>query len=389
MDTHEYQAKELLKQYGVPIPKFGVASCAKEALKIAEDLQLSEGVIKIQVHAGGRGKQGGVQFARSKEEIVKVTDSLIGMKIVNAQTGPQGIVAHQVLVSEPIQIVQEFYLGATIDRESATPILMASSEGGVDIEEVARKDPTKIVKVPIGLSGKVKPYHLLRLGKSMGWKEDLLKQGMEIASRVAQAFIETDSSLIEINPLALSDSGQIWALDAKCSIDDNALFRQKEIASFYDPTQLSSNEVAAKKEDLSYIALSGEIGCMVNGAGLAMATMDCIQFYGGRPANFLDVGGSATKEKIAKGFKIILSDPHVKAILVNIFGGIMNCVTIAEGVIAASKELEIQVPLIVRLEGTNVKEGSECLNRSGLSIISAKGLEEAARKAVDSIQKEK
>ena len=387
MNTHEYQAKEILRRYGVPIPKFGVATSFEGAVKIAEALGLKEGVIKIQVHAGGRGKAGGVQFARSKEAIGKIAQTLIGMKIVNAQTGPEGVVAHQVLISEPVTVAQEFYLGAIIDRESATPILIASSQGGVDIEEVAQKNPEKILKIPISFTGEIKPYHLLRLGKWMGWKQGHLKQGMEIAASLARAFIETDSSLIEINPLVLTDLGELWALDAKLSVDDNALFRQKELATFYDPTQLPPNEVAAKKAALSYISLSGNIGCMVNGAGLAMATMDCIHFYGGKPANFLDVGGSASKETVTKGFKIILSDPNVQAILVNIFGGIMNCCTIAEGIVAASKDLQIQVPLIVRLEGTSVQEGRRFLEASGLSIISAEGMEEAARKAVASIQR--
>ncbi|MCB1073132.1 MAG: ADP-forming succinate--CoA ligase subunit beta [Chlamydiales bacterium] len=386
MDTHEYQAKEILKKYGMPIPDFGVAASPAEAKQVVQELGLKEAVVKIQVHAGGRGKAGGVKFAKSKDEIVETAKKLIGMKMVNNQTGPQGIIAHKVLITKPVDIAKEYYLGAIIDRDHAMPILIASPEGGMEIEVVAEKTPEKILKLPIGLDGSVRPYHLLRLANFMGWKGDTAKQGMKVAASLAKAFIETDSSLLEINPLVETDKGDIWAIDAKLSVDDNALFRQKEIAAFYDPSQVSPNEVAAKEYDLAYISLSGNIGCMVNGAGLAMSTMDIIQYYGGMPANFLDVGGGADKEKVTEGFKIILADENVKAILVNIFGGIMNCATIAEGVIAASKELSIKIPLIVRLEGTNVEEGRRLLKESGLKIISADGMADAAEKAVNAIK---
>lgn len=386
MDTHEYQAKEILKKYDMPIPDFGVASTPAEAEQVVQYLGLSEAVVKIQVHAGGRGKAGGVKFAKNKDEIVEVAKKLIGMKMVNNQTGPQGIIAHKVLLTKPVDIAKEYYLGAIIDRDNAMPILIASPEGGMDIEEVAEKTPEKILKLPIGLDGSVKPYHLLRLANFMGWKGQTAKQGMRATASLAKAFIETDASLLEINPLVETGDGEIWAVDAKLSVDDNALFRQKEIASFYDPSQVSENEVAAKEHDLAYISLEGNIGCMVNGAGLAMSTMDIIHYYGGEPANFLDVGGGADKEKVAAGFKIILSDSNVKAILVNIFGGIMNCATIAEGVIAASKELGITVPLIVRLEGTNVEQGRKILEKSELKIISANGMADAAEKAVAALK---
>lgn len=386
MDTHEYQAKEILKKYGMPIPEFGVAASSLEAEQVAEELGLKEAIIKIQVHAGGRGKAGGVKFAKSKDEIVETAKKLIGMKMVNNQTGPQGIIANKVLITKPVDIAKEYYLGAIIDRDHAMPVLIASPEGGMEIEVIAEKTPEKILKLPIGLDGTVRPYHLLRLGNFMGWKGETAKQGMKVAASLAKAFIETDSSLLEINPLVETDKGDIWAIDAKLSVDDNALFRQKEIGAFYDPTQVSSNEVAAKEHDLAYISLSGNIGCMVNGAGLAMSTMDIIQHYGGMPANFLDVGGGASKEKVTEGFKIILADANVKAILVNIFGGIMNCVTIAEGVIAASKQLSIKIPLVVRLEGTNVEEGRHLLKGSGLKIISADGMADAAEKAVNAIK---
>lgn len=386
MNTHEYQAKEILKKYGMPIPEFGVASTAQEAEQVMQFLGLNEAIVKIQVHAGGRGKAGGVKFAKSKDEALKICKSLIGMKMVNNQTGPQGIIAHKVLITKPVDIEKEYYLGAIIDRENAMPIIIASREGGMDIEEVAAKTPERILKLPIQLNGSVRPYHLIRLANFMGWKGETAKQGMRVTQSLAKAFVETDASLLEINPLVETPKGEIWAIDAKLSIDDNALFRQQEIASYYDPTQVSPNEVAAKEHDLAYISLEGNIGCMVNGAGLAMATMDIIHHYGGKPANFLDVGGSADKEKVAEGFKIILADPLVKAILVNIFGGIMNCATIAEGVIAAANEIRIKVPLIVRLEGTNVEQGRKMLEQSGLKIISAKGMADAAEKAVQALK---
>lgn len=381
MNTHEYQAKEILKKYGVPIPEFGVASKVHEVEKVIHHLNLKEAVIKIQVHAGGRGKAGGVKFAKTPAEILKVAEQLIGMKMVNNQTGPDGVIAHKVLISKPVEIKKEYYIGAIIDREKAVPIIIASPEGGMEIEEIAATHPEKILTVPIGLDGIVKPYHLLRLANFMGWQGEMAKTGMKIASALGQAFIDTDASLLEINPLVETKEGHLLALDAKLSIDDNALFRQPEIAAFYDPSQQTPSEVSAKQFDLAYIALDGNIGCMVNGAGLAMATMDIIHYYGGKPANFLDVGGGASKEKVAEGFKIILADPKVKAILVNIFGGIMNCATLAEGILFAAAELSVKVPLVVRMEGTNVEEGKKLLKTSKLSITTADSMAEAAEKA--------
>ena len=380
MNIHEFEAKEVLKRYQVPIPEFGVAAKNHDIDKIIRHLGLKEAVIKIQVHAGGRGKAGGVKFAKTQEEIIKVAENLLGMKMVNNQTGPEGVIAHKVIISKPIDIKKEYYLGAIIDRAKAEPILIASPEGGMEIEEVAEKHPNKILKVPIELDGTVRNFRLVSLCKFMGWKGETAKIGMQIARGVAKAFIETDASLLEINPLVETQDGKLWALDAKLSIDDNALFRQPEIAAFYDPTQQSPQEVAAKEFDLAYIALDGNIGCMVNGAGLAMATMDIIKYYGGKPANFLDVGGGASKEKVAEGFKIILSDPKVKAILVNIFGGIMNCATLAEGIIDAVKQIGIKVPLVVRMEGTNVEEGKKLLEKSKLPIITADALAAAAER---------
>ncbi len=378
MNLHEYQAKEILRGEGIPVPPFGVASHHKQVEKIIKDLHLQKAVIKIQVHAGGRGKAGGVKFAQSPEEIVKISQQLIGMKIVNNQTGPEGVIAHKVLIAAPVEIEREYYLGAIIDRSRAEAILIASPEGGMDIEEIAEKKPDRILKIPIGLDGSVKPYHLLYLSKFMGWKNG----GMEIARRLAKIFIERDASLVEINPLVETKDGKLWALDAKMSIDDNALYRQPDMMSYFDPAQIDPNEVAAKKHDLSYIALDGNIGCMVNGAGLAMATMDLIKSAGGKPANFLDVGGSATAEKIAYGFKLLQSHPKVKAILVNIFGGIMNCTTIAEGILTAHSENPSQIPLVVRMEGTNVEEAKAMLEKAEIKVHSVDSLEEAAVRVV-------
>ncbi len=382
MNLHEYQAKEILQHFGVAVPPFAVASSVEEAKAVAENLGLKTAVIKIQVHAGGRGKAGGVKFAKSPSEIETIAKALIGMKMVNRQTGVEGVVAHKVIISQPADIAKEYYIGALIDRNRAAPVLIASPEGGVEIEEVAEKSPEKILTMPFSFDGKLRPFQLLRLTKFMGWTGDLAKQGIALAQRLAKCFIDKDASLLEINPLVLTPQNQLLALDAKMSIDDNALFRQSEIVKHFDPTQISPQEAAAKEHDLAYIAMHGEIGCMVNGAGLAMATMDIIQLHGAAPANFLDVGGSATKEKVAEGFRIILSDPNVKAVLVNIFGGIMNCATIADGVIHAAKELKISVPIVVRLEGTNVQEGRRLFAESHLKISSAESLETAAKMVV-------
>lgn len=385
MDIHEYQAKEVLSRYHIPIPRFGVASSVQEAEQIVKHLHVQRAVVKVQVHAGGRGKAGGVKFAQSREEIIKLAKDMIGMKLVTHQTGPCGIVAHKVLITEPVEIKHEYYVGCVIDREKGQSALIVSPEGGIEIEEVASKTPEKILTLPIGIDGTLRGYQLRHVAAFMQWTGDLAKQGMAIVAKLVKAFTETDASLLEINPLIRTTDDQLWALDAKLSIDDNALFRHPELANYYDPTQQTPGEVAAREYDLAYIALDGEIGCMVNGAGLAMATMDLIQLHGGRPANFLDVGGSATKEKVAAGFKIILSDPKVQGILVNIFGGIMNCATIAEGIIAAAGELDLTVPLVVRMEGTHVERGRELLARSGLNIISAGDLSEAAEKIVKAV----
>ena len=382
MDVHEYQAKNILKKYGIPITDFVVVKDVDEAIDALEKKKWDEAVVKVQVHAGGRGKAGGVKLCKTRDEIILAVKQLIGMKIVNNQTGKAGVTAHEVLISPLTKYLKEYYLGATIDRKNAQALLIASPEGGMDIEEVALKTPDKILKVPIDTRGAIKDEDLDNFNHMMGWTDHLADLGKKIASNLAKAFIETDASLLEINPLVVTVDRDIVALDAKLSVDDNALFRQEEIKGCYDKTQLLPAEVKAKEFDLSYIALDGEIGCMVNGAGLAMATMDIIKHYGGTPANFLDVGGGATKEKVSEGFKIILSDPQVKAILVNIFGGIMNCATLAEGIIYAAKDVQIKVPLVVRMEGTNVDEGKRLLKQSKLNIIIAKDLKEAALKVV-------
>lgn len=378
MNIHEYQAKILLKKYGVPVPPFKVVSNLDEVKEAIEEFSLKEAVLKVQIHAGGRGKAGGVKFAKNKDEILKYAKELIGKKIVNNQTGPSGLVAHQILISPPINIKKEYYLAAIIDRKNATSVLIASKEGGMEIEEVAEKNPESILTLPISFDGQISD--LAKLSSFMGWDE---KKGSLLAQSLAKAFTATDALLFEINPLVETVEGDLFAVDAKCSIDDNALFRQSEIESFYDETQMTNNEVLAKQYDLAYVGLTGEIGCMVNGAGLAMATMDIIQAAGGHPANFLDVGGSASKEKIAHGFKIIMMDPHVKAIFVNIFGGIMDCAVLAQGIVEATKEDGVKIPLIVRMEGTNVEKGKQILEKSDLAIITAETMEEGARKAVE------
>jgi succinyl-CoA synthetase beta subunit len=382
MDVHEWQAKCVLQKYGVSIPPFAVVYDRESAEKALEELELDEAVIKIQIHAGGRGKAGGVKFGHSKEEILSIVEEMIGVEYITHQTGPQGIIANSVLLSASTDIEKEYYVGAVVDRERGSPTLIISPEGGVDIEDVAVNSPEKILTEPIEKDGSVKSFRLTNILKFMGWEGDVAKQGKQVIQSLAKAFIESDGSLLEINPLVLDTKGSILAIDAKLSVDDNALFRQLEISKYYDASQGTEREARAHKSDLAYIALEGDIACMVNGAGLAMATMDIIQHYGGKPANFLDVGGGATKEKVCEAFKIILEDSEVKAILVNIFGGIMNCATIAEGIIVATEELSIPVPLIVRLEGTNVEEGRRLLEESGLSIISAKDLSDAAQKAV-------
>ncbi len=378
MNVHEYQAKILLEKFGIPITPFEVISSEQEIEPAIKKLGLKEGVAKIQVHAGGRGKAGGVKLGKTPGEVASHAKQLLGMRIQNQQTGAKGIVAEKVLITPAINIQKEFYVAAVIDRVSARPILMVSAEGGMEIEEIAAKSPEKILKVPIQLDGRVRGYHLQQIIKFLDWP----KEGRALLANVARAFLESDGELLEINPLVLTDEGKLIALDAKFSVDDNALFRQKQIADWYDPSQQTEGEVMAKKFDLAYIGLDGNIGCLVNGAGLAMGTMDIIHHFGGKPANFLDVGGSATEEQVAQGFKIILSDPNVESIFVNIFGGIMDCAVLAQGIVAASQSETIRVPLVVRMEGTNVERGKQILKESHLNIITAETMADGAQKAV-------
>lgn len=378
MNIHEYQAKRLLQKYGLPIPEFVVVSSLQEIEELLKAKEWPSAVLKVQIHAGGRGKAGGVQFAKGQQEILTTGRNLLGKKIVNEQTGPEGLIAHQLMISPPIDIVREYYLGMTIDRERAQSILIASPVGGMDIEKVAQEQPEKVLILPLPNEEAFFSFHLLRIAKFMGWQEKIAEQGIQLIKSLVKAFKETDCLLLEINPLIENSDGKLLVLDAKMVVDDNALFRHPDLKELFDPTQVNPQEARAHKIDLAYVGLDGDIGCMVNGAGLAMSTMDLIQHFGGRPANFLDVGGGASKEKVAEGFKIILSDPKVKAILVNIFGGIMDCGILASGIIEAAKELKIHVPLVVRLEGTNVEQGKELLRESGLNILSANNLTDAA-----------
>lgn len=383
MHIHEYQAKALLKQNGIRVPDYIVISDIDDLNREFPDLdEWGKAVVKVQVHAGGRGKAGGVQIAKNREEVREISRKLLGMKVVNNQTGKEGLVAKKVLISPLIDIQKEYYLCAAIDRQQAKGVLIASPEGGMEIEEIAMKSPEKILMVPIEQRGFIRSYHMIEILKMMGWKGGLEEEGKNLINNLIRLFVDSDAELIEINPLILSTENTLVALDAKMSVDDNALYRQPMIATWHDPSQLSIYEALAKEHDLAYVAMDGNIGCMVNGAGLAMATMDIIHYYGGSPANFLDVGGGASQNKIAEGFKIILSDPKVKSILINIFGGIMNCVTLAAGIISAATELKVHIPLVVRMEGTNVEKGKQLFIDSGLDIIITESLAEAAERAV-------
>ena len=327
MHTHEYQAKMVLREFGVPVPDFAVISSLESLPQALDDLGLEEAVVKAQIHAGGRGKAGGVKFGKTRTEVKKFVKEMLGKRFVTKQTGKEGIVAEKLLITVPVDIAKEYYLGIVIDRPKAQAMLIASPEGGIDIEEVAEKSPEKILKRALPLDGRFKTFQLWEIAKFMGWKGPQIEQGIKLIAALSKAFAATDAVLLEINPLVLTKDNRLLALDAKLSSMTMPCFVSKRLAKFYDPSQDSPQEARARENDLAYIALDGNIGCMVNGAGLAMATMDIIHYYGGTPANFLDVGGGASKEKVAEGFKIILSDPKVKAILVNIFGGIMNCAT--------------------------------------------------------------
>ncbi|MFL5451004.1 MAG: ADP-forming succinate--CoA ligase subunit beta [Myxococcales bacterium] len=389
MKIHEYQAKEILRGFGVAVPRGKLAKTPEEAVSAARELLANKPVcvVKAQIHAGGRGKGGGVKLARSPEEAGEIARKMLGMQLVTHQTGPQGQKVRRVYVEEGMDIARELYLGLTLDRTVSRNTMMASSEGGVEIEEVAAKHPEKILRETVdpvvGLAG----YQGRDLAFALGLKGPEVNSFAKFASAMYRAFQATDASIVEINPLVVTKQGEVLALDAKMNFDDNALFRHKDIAGLRDPDEEDPREQQAKEFDLNYIALEGNIACMVNGAGLAMATMDIIKSSGGMPANFLDVGGGADEEKVTAAFKLLVSDPQVKAVLVNIFGGIMKCDVIAAGIIAAAKQVHLHVPLVVRLEGTNVEQGKTLLRNSGLAIIPADDLGDAARKAVAAAKK--
>lgn len=386
MNIHEYQAKELFRASGVKVPKGIAAFSADDAAKAAEELGGPIWVVKAQIHAGGRGKAGGVKLARSIDEVRALANELLGKTLVTHQTGPEGKVVNRLYVEDGVDIGKEFYLGVVIDRVTSRVTFMASTEGGVEIEQVAEESPEKIHKVAIDPAVGLTGYQSRQMAFALGLEGKQVREFGKFAAGLYKVFTERDCSLAEINPLVLTGGGEIIALDAKLNFDDNALYRNKDILEYRDLSEEDPQETEAKKFDLSYIKLDGNIGCMVNGAGLAMATMDIIKHYGGEPANFLDVGGGANEEKVAAAFRIITADPTVKGIYVNIFGGIMKCDVIAAGVIAAVKQVGLEVPLVVRLEGTNVEAGKRLLNESGLAVISADSMADGARKILDAIK---
>lgn len=385
MKIHEYQAKELLAAYGVPVPEGLLALTPEEAKEATEKLG-GQSVVKAQVHCGGRGKAGGVKLAKSPEEAFSIAQNMLGMTLVSKQTGPEGKVVHKVYITKAVDIRKEYYLSLTADVSNATLVIIASGEGGTEIEETSEKNPEAIVKEQVSILTGLKSYEALEVAKRIGIPAENRKEFAAILQKMYKLYVEKDCSLIEINPLILTGDDSLSALDAKITFDDNALARHPEVALLRDEQEEDPKEVRASKSDLNYVALDGNIGCMVNGAGLAMATMDIIKKFGSSPANFLDVGGSATEERVTTAFEILLSDPHVKAIMVNIFGGIMKCDIIASGIVAAAKAIDIQVPVVVRLEGTNVELGKKILEESGLALISAKDMADAARKSVSAIK---
>ncbi len=383
MNLHEYQAKHLFSSYGLPVPRGTPAFSEREAVEAAAALGGGRWVVKAQVHAGGRGKAGGVKLVDSVDAVGIAAGQLLGSRLVTAQTGAAGLPVNAVLVEEVRPIAHELYLSALVDRASARVLFLASNAGGMDIEEVAARHPEKILSLTVDPAVGLQAYQCREIGFSLGLKGDQVKVLTKIMNGMFRLFMDKDLSQIEINPLVVTEDGDLLVLDAKINVDDNALFAHTDLAELRDPSQEDPKESAARQHGLSYVTLDGNIGCMVNGAGLAMATMDVIELYGGEPANFLDVGGGTTAEKVAEAFKLILSDAKVKAVLVNIFGGIVRCNLIAEGIISAVKEVHIQVPVIVRLEGTNAEEGRRLLDESGLALITASDLDEAAKKAVE------
>jgi len=386
MNIHEYQAKAVLKEFGVPVPRGVPAFTVDEAVKAAGDLGGPVWVVKSQIHAGGRGKGGGVKVVKSVDAVKSEATRMLGMTLVTHQTGPQGRVVRRLYVEEGSPIAKEFYLSLLVDRDTSRIAFIASTEGGMDIEEVAHNTPEKILTIHVDPAAGVQPFHGRRIAKALGVTGETAKQVGAVVEKLYKAFVAKDMSLLEINPLVVTDKGNVVCLDAKINFDDNALYRHKDIQELHDPFEQDPAELEAAKYDLNFIKLDGSIGCLVNGAGLAMATMDIIKLYGSSPANFLDVGGGANKEKVTAAFKILLKDPAVKGILVNIFGGIMRCDIIAEGIIAAAKEVSLGVPLVARLSGTNAELGKKILAESGLNLIPADDLADAAAKIVAAIK---
>jgi succinyl-CoA synthetase beta subunit len=381
MNIHEYQAKQVLAKYGVAVPAGKVAFTVEEAVAAAKELG-GQGVVKAQIHAGGRGKAGGVKLARSLEEVEQHAKELLGKTLVTHQTGPQGKVVKRLLIEQLTNIEKEYYIGLVVDRGTGRVVMMASEEGGMEIEEVAAKTPEKIFRETIDPAVGLLPFQARRLAYNINIPNHLVKKAVAFMTGLYNCFVDKDCSIAEINPLVVTKEGDILALDAKLNFDDNALYRHPDIVELRDFDEEDPKEIEASKYDLNYVALDGNIGLMVNGAGLAMATMDTVKYYKGKPANFLDVGGSATEERVTEAFKIILSDENVKGILVNIFGGIMKCDVIANGVVAAAKQVKLNIPLVVRLEGTNVELGKKILNESGLNIVAADDLADAAQRIV-------
>jgi succinyl-CoA synthetase beta subunit len=386
MKIHEYQAKEIMANYGVPVPQGDVATTPAEAKQIASQLGGAV-VIKAQVYAGGRGKGGGIKTAQSPDEAEKLAGQIIGMRLVTHQTSPQGVPVDKVLVEEAVAIARELYLGIVIDSAADVPVIMASEAGGMDIEEVAARTPEKILKAHIDPLIGFQPFLGRRLAFGMNLDSEQVRPATQLIGNLYRVFQEKDCSLVEINPLVVTSDGRLLALDAKLNLDDNALFRHRDYAELRDPSQEDELELEASKHNISYIKLDGDVGCMVNGAGLAMATMDIIKLMGAEPANFLDVGGGASDEMVTKAFTLLLSDPKVKAALINIFGGILRCDIVARGVIEAAKQIEFKVPVVVRMRGTNVEEGMRLLAESGLPVILAKDLRDAAEKVVAAKEK--
>ncbi|MFM8441509.1 MAG: ADP-forming succinate--CoA ligase subunit beta [Acidobacteriota bacterium] len=382
MKIHEYRGKELLKKFGVPVPRSIVASTPDEAERAAKELGTDTVVVKAQIHAGGRGKGGGVKLAKSPAEAKEIASSMLGMMLVTHQTGPEGREVKTLLIEEGLPIDREFYLGITLDRVTGRNVFMASPAGGMDIEKVAEETPELIFKETIDPAVGLQGFQARKLAFGLGLPAELVGQAAKFMQSLYTAYEQLDASLVEINPFLLTKDGRLIALDAKVNFDDNALYRHKDYATLRDLNEEEPLEIEASKFDLNYIKLDGNIGCMVNGAGLAMATMDIIKLHGGEPANFLDVGGGASTERVENAFRILLADPNVKAVLINIFGGIVRCDTVANGVVAAAKNLDVKIPIVARLEGTNVEEGRRVLSESGIGIIPANGMSDAAAKVV-------